>query len=311
MQVKGVWLPVVTPFKDDAIDFASYKRLIDYYVDKKIDGIIPLGTTGESPVIEEDEFEHLIDMTMEYVSGRVPVIIGAGGNYTKKLIHRLKIIERYDADGVLSVGPYYNRPDQRGIYEHFRSVADSTGLDIIIYNIPYRTGRNIENETIYRLAEVKNIVGLKDSCGDIKQTMALLQAPPPDFSIMTGEDLLFYTTLLLGGAGGILASAHLKTEEFLDVYARVQANDHQGALPIWNNLAAMIPLLFTEPNPAPVKYCLSRMSLIDSPEVRLPLMGVTPALRGRLDAALGVDTQAADDMRVSRILRVPAASARA
>lgn len=287
MQVRGIWLPVITPFHNDIVDLKSYKRLIDYYVDKKIDGIIPLGTTGESPVIEEYEFEKIIEKTMEYVGGRIPVFIGAGGNYTNKLIKRFKIIEKYKAAGVLSVSPYYNRPDQRGIFEHFRSIAESTGLDIIVYNIPYRTGRNIENETIHKLAEIKNIIGLKDSSGDIKQTMALLQDPPPDFSIMTGEDILFYTTLLLGGAGGILASAHLNTEEFIDVYNKIQANDHKGALPIWRELSKLIPLLFEEPNPAPLKYCLHKMSLLDSPETRLPIMNITEKLEHKLDAALG------------------------
>jgi 4-hydroxy-tetrahydrodipicolinate synthase len=288
MQVKGVWLPVITPFKNDIVDLKSYKKLINYYIEKKIDGIIPLGTTGESPVIEEAEFEKIIEKTMEYVDGRIPVIVGAGGNYTNRMIGRLKTIEKYNVDGILSVSPYYSRPDQRGIFEHFRSIAESTSLDILVYNIPYRTGRNIENETIYRLAEIKNIVGLKDSCGDIKQTMALLQNPPADFSIMTGEDILFYTTLALGGAGGILASAHLKTEDFIDVYNKIQANDHQGALPVWNSLSKLIPLLFEEPNPAPLKYCLNKMSLIDSPELRLPLVDITPKLQSKLDAALGL-----------------------
>ena len=290
MQLQGVWLPIVTPFKDDAVDVASYRKMIDYYIGRKIDGIIPLGTTGESPAVEEDEFERIIDMTMEYVGGRIPVLVGAGGNYTKKLIRRFKLIEKYSPAGVLSVSPYYNRPDQRGIFEHFRSVAEATSLDIVLYNIPYRTGRNMENDTIRRLAEIKNIVGLKDSCGDMKQTAALLLDPPPGLSIMTGEDALFFSTLALGGAGGILASAHLKTEDFVAVYDSMRANDHRGALAVWKRLSPMIPLLFEEPNPAPVKYCLSRLGLIDSPETRLPLMGVTPALQSKLDRALGLPT---------------------
>jgi 4-hydroxy-tetrahydrodipicolinate synthase len=300
MQIQGVWLPIITPFNNDIVDLNSYKKLINYYVGKKIDGIIPLGTTGESPVIEEYEFEKIIEKTMEYVDGRIPVIIGAGGNYTNKMIRRLKIIERYNANGILSVSPYYNRPDQRGIFEHFRMIAEATDLDIIIYNIPYRTGRNIENETIYKLAEIKNIAGLKDSCGDIKQTMALLQNPPPDFSIMTGEDILFYTTLLLGGSGGIMASAHLKTEEFVDVYNKIQANDHKGALDIWKSLWQMIPLLFEEPNPAPIKYCLNKMSLIESPETRLPLLSITEKLQSKLDAVLGYIS---DPIPISDVLK--------
>ena len=287
MNIEGVWLPVVTPFHNDIVDLKSYRKLIEYYIDKKIDGIIPLGTTGESPTVEECEFERIVEKTMEYVDGRVPVFVGAGGNYTKEVVKRLKIVEKHHAAGVLSVSPYYNRPDQRGIYEHFRSVAESTSLDIILYNIPYRTGRNMENDTIYRLAELKNIVGLKDSCGDIKQTTALLLSPPSEFSIMTGEDALFYTTLCLGGAGGILASAHLKTEEFLDVYHKIRANDHQGALEGWRPLSKLIPLLFEEPNPAPIKYCLNKMSLIESLELRLPLVPITEKLQMKLDDVLG------------------------
>jgi 4-hydroxy-tetrahydrodipicolinate synthase len=287
MKIKGVWLPVVTPFHNDIVDLKSYKKLIEYYLSKNIDGLIPLGTTGESPTVEESEFERIVEKTMEYVDGRVPVFVGAGGNNTKEVVRRMKIVEKHHADGVLSVSPYYNRPDQRGIYEHFRTVAQSTSLDILLYNIPYRTGRNMENDTIRRLAELKNIVGLKDSCGDIKQTSALLLDPPADFSIMTGEDALLYTTLCLGGAGGILASAHLSTEQFTDVYEKISANNHQGALETWKGLAAMIPLLFEEPNPAPVKYCLYQMGLIESPEVRLPLVEITEKLQTRLDDLLG------------------------
>lgn len=283
MQINGVWLPIVTPFKDNKIDYHSYKKLIHYYIDKGISGIIPLGTTGESPTLSDFEFEDMIEKTMEYTNNRLPVYIGVGGNCTNQVIKKVKIAEYYEIKGILSVCPYYNRPNQEGIYSHFKSIAEETPLNIIMYNIPYRTGVNIENETIYKLSEIKNIVGLKDCCGNIKQTAELLMNPPKDFSILTGEDLLFFLTLTMGGQGGILSSAHLKTEMFVDVYQKIKENDLESALKMWKPLYDFIPLLFQEPNPAPVKYCLKELSLIDSFEVRLPLTPISNQLKDKLD----------------------------
>ncbi|ROR26354.1 4-hydroxy-tetrahydrodipicolinate synthase [Mobilisporobacter senegalensis] len=283
MQLTGVWLPIVTPFKDEKIDYKSYKRLIDHYSTKGISGFIPLGTTGEVPVLNDYEFQEMIEKTLDYNEKKLPVYVGVGGNYTAKVIEKLKIAEKYDIQGILSVCPYYNKPNQEGIYSHFNSIAQSTDLNIIIYNIPYRTGVNIQNDTIHRLAEIKNIVGLKDACGDIKQTMALLMDPPKDFSILTGEDIFFYLTLTLGGQGGILASSHLKTELFIDVYNKVKENNTKAALETWKQLYDFIPLLFKEPNPAPIKYCLKKLGLLDSAELRLPLMEASKELGEKLD----------------------------
>ena len=283
MQLTGVWLPIITPFKNDTIDFKSYKILIDHYSNKGISGIIPLGTTGEIPTLTDEEFEEMIEKTVEYNRGRLPIYAGVGGNYTAKVIKKLKIAQKYNIQGILSVCPYYNRPNQEGIYNHFKSISEETDLNIIIYNIPYRTGVNIENETIYKLAEFKNIVGLKDSCGDIKQTMELLMNPPKEFSILTGEDLLFYLTLTMGGHGGILASSHLKTDLFVDVYNKINENDQKAAFDVWKQLYNFIPLLFKEPNPAPIKYCLKEKGLITSSEVRLPLTEISDQLKEKLD----------------------------
>ncbi|MGE5631197.1 MAG: 4-hydroxy-tetrahydrodipicolinate synthase [Caulobacteraceae bacterium] len=286
MRIDGVWLPIITPFLRDEVDFRSYNRMIDHYINKGVSGIIPLGTTGESPTVSDEEFEEIVERTMEYVNGRVPVIVGVGGNNTKKVQKQLKIVERHKVNGILSVCPYYNRPDQRGIFEHFKRISEATYLDVIIYNIPYRTGRNIENETIHKLSELKNIIGLKDASGDIKQTLSLLLDAPADFSIMTGEDIFFYITLVYGGHGGILASSHVETESFIEVYNKVKENDHQGAFKIWKRLAEIIPLLFEEPNPSPIKYCLRKMGLIESSELRLPLMPVSEKLQKKLDKFL-------------------------
>lgn len=283
MQLTGVWLPIITPFQDDKIDYKSYKKLIDYYADKGISGLIPLGTTGEIPTLSDYEFEEMIAKTVEYIDGRLPIYAGVGGNCTSKVINKVKLAEKYKIEGILSVCPYYNRPNQEGIYAHFKAVAEASPLNIIIYNIPYRTGTNIENETIHRLAEYKTIVGLKDSCGDIKQTMSLLLNPPKDLSILTGEDILFYLTLTLGGHGGILASSHLKTEDFVEVYQKVKSNDLEAALQVWKKLYEFIPLLFKEPNPAPIKYCLKELGLLESSELRLPLTQISEELQDKLN----------------------------
>lgn len=288
MSVQGVFVPLITPFKNDELDLVSYKNMVDHYLSKGVSGFIPLGTTGESPTVEEKEYETIVEKTMEYVNGAVPVYIGLGGNNTKKVKEKLKVAEKYNVQGILSVSPYYSRPDQRGIYEHFKSISEATDLDIILYNIPYRTGRNIENSTIYKLAELKNIVGIKDASGDIKQTTDLLLNPPENFSILTGEDGFFYTTLTLGGHGGILASSHVHTEEFIQVYNLVKQNDHAEALKIWKELYKFVPLLFAEPNPAPLKYILNKMGLIESPELRLPLTEITDGLKVQLDEILNI-----------------------
>jgi 4-hydroxy-tetrahydrodipicolinate synthase len=281
--LKGVWLPIITPFSVGKIDYLSYKKLIDYYTLKGISGLIPNGTTGECPTIEDDEFEELLEKTVEFNQNRLPIYYGLGGNNTHKLLKQIKVVEKYKVDGILSVCPYYSRPDQKGIYEHFKAISESTVLKIIIYNIPYRTGRNIENETLFKLAELKNIVGVKDSCGNINQTMDLIFNHPANFSVLTGEDILFYLNLVLGGDGGILAAAHLETEKFVSVKKSVDQNDYQSALETWKTIEKFIPLLFKEPNPAPIKYYLAKKGLIESDEVRLPLTRISENLKHELN----------------------------
>lgn len=286
MKVEGVLIPLLTPFKDGKVDFKSYERMVNHYIGEGVSGIIPLGTTGESPTVLSSEYEEILDKTIEYNNNRVSIYAGLGGNDTSEVVKKLKIAESYHIDGILSVAPYYSRPNQRGLYEHFKCISEATTLDIILYNIPYRTGTNIENETIYKLSELRNIIGIKDCSGNMKQTTELLLDPPKDFSILTGEDAYFYTTLVLGGHGGIMASANLKTKEFIEVYNLVKSNNHQVALEKWKSLNNMIPLLFSEPNPTPLKYCLKKLGLIDSDEVRLPLVNITPELEYKLDSII-------------------------
>ena len=283
MRFSGVWLPVVTPFKAGEIDYAGYERLVDHYVRAGVSGVIPLGTTGESPTIDEAETEALVEHTVAAVAGRVPILIGVGGNDTRKVVKAVKRLQKHAVQGILSVCPYYNRPSQDGMREHFTRVAEATDRPILIYNIPYRTGVNLANETLLALAEVPNIAGVKDSSGIIAQSLDLLRRRPPGFAVLTGEDAFFYTMLAHGGDGGILASAHVETATFLSVYERMVANDHQGALKAWSRLEPMVPLLFKEPNPVPIKHCLWRQGLIASAECRLPLTRVSDALAKDLD----------------------------
>lgn len=283
MKIEGVWLPIITPFRDGVVDYKSYESLIHYYLESGIHGLVPLGTTGESPTVEEDEFFRIVETTLRAVNNRVPVYFGVGGNYTEKVISRIRQMEQFEFDGILSVAPYYNRPSQEGIYSHFKAIAESTDRNIILYNIPYRTGRNMENSTIYKLSELKNIVGIKDSCGDIRRSMELLFNKPDDFSVVTGEDILFYPTLTMGGDGGILAAAHIDTGKYLDVFRLIKSNNCNEAQSVWKGLMAIIPLLFAEPNPCPLKYILKKKNLIASDETRLPLTKISEDLKRNLD----------------------------
>jgi 4-hydroxy-tetrahydrodipicolinate synthase len=286
MEISGIWLPIITPFVDGEVDLASYEKMLLHYLATGVNGIFPLGTTGESPTIDDDEMEAIVECTVSVVAGRVPVFVGIGGNATAKVVKTVKRLERYAFPGIVSVCPYYNRPSQDGMREHFTRIAEVTAKQILIYNIPYRTSINLANETLLRLAELSNIVGVKDSSGNLSQSLDLLRLRPKGFAVLTGDDASLYTMLAHGGDGGILASSHVRTERFVAVYERMMANDHQGAHAIWSELETLVPLLFKEANPMPIKYCVWREGLIASPECRLPLTRVSDALAAELDRAL-------------------------
>jgi len=284
--ISGLWLPLVTPFKDGAVDFASYERLIDHYIDAGVNGLFPLGTTGESPALDDDEIDELVERTVARAAGRVPVFVGVGSNATQKVEKTLRRLERFAFEGIVSVCPYYNRPSQEGMRLHFQRIAQATDRDILIYNIPYRTAVNLLNETLLELAETPNIVGVKDSSGSIAQSLDLLARRPADFAVLTGEDALYFTMLANGADGGILAASHLMTGQFLTVAERMAANNVEAARTAWQPLARFVPLLFAEANPMPIKYALWRQGLIASPECRLPLARISDGLARQLDAAL-------------------------
>jgi 4-hydroxy-tetrahydrodipicolinate synthase len=290
-RIAGIWLPFITPFADGAVDLDSYENVLREALAKGITGVFPLGTTGESPVIDDDEMEAIVDRTVSVVSGLVPIFVGVGGNATHKVLKTLKRLERYAFEGIVSVCPYYNRPSQDGLRDHFMRIAESTDREIIIYNIPYRTSVNLLNDTLLRLAEVPNIVGVKDSSGNTMQSLELLRSRPKGFAVMTGEDSFFYTMLAHGADGGILASSHVRTEVFAQVYDLMQRNDHRAAYAAWRELERLIPLLFKEANPMPLKHLLWRQGLLRSAECRLPLTRISAALEQELEQRLPVATR--------------------
>lgn len=284
-KLSGLWVPLITPFKDGAVDYASYERLIDHYQGFGVDGLFPLGTTGESPALDEAEIEQLVERTVAR-AGSTPVFVGVGGNATHKVVRSLKRLERHRFAGIVSVCPYYNRPGQDGLIRHFKAIASETDREVLIYNIPYRTAVNLTNDSLLELAQVPTIVGAKDSSGSIAQSLDLLQRKPADFAVLTGEDALFFTMMANGAEGGILAASHLMTGRFVEVARAFARSDLAAARAAWAPLAPLVPLLFAEANPMPIKYCLWRQGLIASPECRLPLTRISDALAQRLDSSI-------------------------
>ena len=285
--LQGIWLPLITPFLDGALDEASLGRLVRHYAGQPLDGIILAGTTGESLVLDDDETERLTTTSAEILGGRMPLYLGLSGSDTGKLVKQLQRTADWPIDGYLITAPYYTRPSQEGLFQHFKAAAKATGRPIIVYNIPYRTGVNLANDTLLRLAELDNVVGVKDCCADPAQSFALTAGRPEGFGVLTGEDPFFHAALCQGADGGILATAHVETEVFARVRDAHLANHRETALKEWRGLVEVTRLLMREPNPAGIKYWLHRAGLITSPELRLPMMAASPALRAVIDAAMG------------------------
>jgi 4-hydroxy-tetrahydrodipicolinate synthase len=277
--VGGVLLPLVTPFSDGKVDERSLTQLIERYRATGISGVVLAGTTGESPVLSRGEVERVVECVAGELDGALPVYLGVTGNDTRSVVADIASHDRLPVDGYLVTAPYYNRPSQAGLGAHFDAVAEQTDRAVIVYNIPYRTGVNLENGTLLELADRhSNIVGIKDSSGDIKQSLELIRDGVGRLAVLTGEDHLFFTCVALGGAGGILASAHVLPEHFVKVFRDLTDGRREDALVTWNQLSPWIPLLFDEPNPVPLKAWLAEQGLISSPECRLPLVPATSAL---------------------------------
>jgi 4-hydroxy-tetrahydrodipicolinate synthase len=286
--LRGLWLPLVTPFRDGALDGASLRRLVRHYAAFPVNGMVLAATTGEGMTLEPAETERLV-FTVRDEIGRarhLPVCLGLSGSNTRALLDTLERTAAWPIDLYLISCPYYSRPSQRGMLLHFRALADRAAHPIMLYNIPYRTGVNLGNEAMLQLAEHPNIVGLKDCSADRHQSLDLLRRRPQSFAVLTGEDAQYHEALVDGADGGIVASAHIETEGFAQVRQLLVAGDRDGALSRWQTVAGLTQLLFAEPSPAPIKYWLWRSGLIDSAEVRLPMTEVSAELAARIDVEI-------------------------
>jgi 4-hydroxy-tetrahydrodipicolinate synthase len=298
----GLWLPLITPFRNGALDETSLRRLVRHYAGLPVNGLILAATTGESLTLTPEETERLVLAVRDQIGTvkHLPVCLGLSGSNTHALLEMLDCTAAWPIDGYLISCPYYSRPSQHGLQLHFEALADRAAHPVMIYNIPYRTGVNLGNETMLRLAAHRNIAGLKDCCADREQSFDLLQRRPKGFALLSGEDAHAHEALVDGADGGILASAHIATETFAEVCKLMAAGDREAALSRWQSVVELTRLLFAEPSPAPIKYWLWRAGLIDSAEVRLPMTEVSADLAVRLDREIEKRTAFATALHLSR-----------
>ncbi len=280
----GLWLPLVTPFLNGELDEASLRRMVRHYAGLSVNGLVLAATTGESLTLTADETERLVFAVRDEVGERnLPVCLGLSGSNTSALLDTLQQTAAWPIDFYLISCPYYSRPSQHGMELHFGALARRADHPILLYNIPYRTGVNLGNEAMLRLAAHPNILGLKDCSADRTQSLDLLRRRPQNFAVLTGEDAQYHEALADGADGGILASAHVETETFAEVWKLSVADERDAALARWRSVSDLTRLLFSEPSPAPIKYWLWRTGLIESAEVRLPMTEVSGELAARLD----------------------------
>lgn len=288
--VKGCLIPLVTPFDENGrLDEPALRNLVNYLIEEQAaDALIPCGTTGESPTLSHAEHLMVIEIVRDETGGRVPVIAGTGSNSTAEAIEMTVAAEKLGVDGSLQVGPYYNRPSQQGIYEHFKAIAESTLLPLILYNIPFRTGRNIEVDTILRLSEIENIIGVKEASGDILQVGAIIEETRKsgrEFYVYSGEDPVTFLILCLGGQGCIAAVGHVLGKEFSHMCRLVWEGRLEEARELNFRVLPMVRALFCEPNPTAIKQTLNWMG-VPVGGLRLPLIDMTEKGKDTLRAAL-------------------------
>ena len=273
---KGSNVALITPFKDNNLDEENYIKLINFHLDNSTNGLVPAGTTGESPTLSHNEHEKVIELCIKEAKGRVPVIAGTGSNSTEEAIALTKHAEKAGADGALVVTPYYNKPTQEGLYQHYKAINDNTGLPIIIYNIPGRCVIDMSVDTMARLFELKNIAGVKDATGDLNRLDQTIKKLGPDFIQLTGEDGLAFEFNKRGGVGIISVTANIAPKLCSDMqkYSKSKSDDElKEAERIDQMLQPLHKSLFIESNPAPVKYAAKLLGLCDD-EIRLPLVKI-------------------------------------
>ena len=285
----GCGTALVTPFrKDFSLDEEALRRLVRRQIDGGINFLVPCGTTGESPTLTSAEQRRVVEITIEEARPRkVPVVAGAGGNNTEHVIEMARAFQALGANGILSVAPYYNKPTQEGLYQHYKAIANAISLPIILYNIPGRTGVNIEPATIARLAEIDNIVGVKEASGNISQMAVVLDLVPSKFLVLSGDDAITLPLMALGGKGLISVSSNEIPAEMTRIVQLALANDFAAAREVHRRYSKLMDVNFIETNPGPVKAALALMGLLE-PVFRLPLVAPKPEnlakIRGALEA---------------------------
>jgi 4-hydroxy-tetrahydrodipicolinate synthase len=286
----GSMVAIVTPMLEDAsLDFAGLKNLLDWHVAEGTDGIVIVGTSGESPTVSVEEHCELIRITVEHIAGRIPVIAGTGGNSTLEAIELTEYAKKVGADASLQVVPYYNKPTQEGMYQHFKTIAEKVDLPVILYNVPGRTVADLAGETTVRLAGVPGIIGIKDATGNLERGSMLLAelkaAGHADFAVLSGDDLSAILLMLMGGKGNISVTANVAPRLMHELCVAAMADEVAKARAIQYQLLAVHKAMFTEANPIPVKWALHEMGKITA-GIRLPLTPLSPALREPLKKAL-------------------------
>ena len=284
--ITGSLVAIVTPMLDDgSLDFPRLRNLIDWHIAEGTDGIVIVGTTGESPTVDVDEHCELIRATVEHVADRVPVIAGTGANSTAEAVELARFAKQAGAAAHLSVVPYYNRPTQEGLYRHYRTIAESVELPLILYNVPGRTVADLSNDTVMRLAEVPNIVGLKDATGSLDRASDLIERAPAGFALYSGDDMSSAAFLMLGGHGVISVTANVAPRAMHELCTAAAAGDMRKLREVNAALTGLHRDLFCEANPIPVKWAVARMGLIGD-GIRLPLTQLSDSCHERVLKAM-------------------------
>jgi 4-hydroxy-tetrahydrodipicolinate synthase len=284
--ISGSIVALATPMTSDgALDWDRLDKFVDFHVKNKTDAIVAVGTTGESATLSPDEHCKVIQRIVSRVGGAIPVIAGTGANSTSEAIELTKAAKKMGADACLLVTPYYNKPTQEGMYQHFKTLAEAVEIDQILYNVPGRTAVDLANETVVRLAQIANITGIKDATGDVTRGHALIQSVPSDFAVYSGDDPTAYELILGGAKGNISVTANIAPQEMHSLCALALEGNAPDAKALNDQLMALHDQMFVESNPIPVKYALWRMNLM-ADGLRLPLTKLNPCLHSKVDEAL-------------------------
>lgn len=281
----GAIVATVTPFRNGKLDRSALKKLVKFQIDSGTDGIVPCGTTGESATLSFEEHERVIDTVLQAVDGRVPVIAGTGSNNTKEAVALTRFAKRAGASAALVITPYYNKPTQDGLCRHFRAVAESANIPIILYNVPGRTGVNMTAQTVAQLAEIPNIVGVKEASGNLSQVCDIIRMTPRKFCVLSGEDSLFFPMMALGARGVISVTSNVAPRLMAELYDTYVIGEISRARDIHYRLWPLFQALFLETNPIPAKTALAMMKMIRE-EFRLPLSPMGDANRKALARVL-------------------------